>query len=59
MLSQATPIATDSGQFVPMFEQYEKLYGSIGNETPLDADYGYWGEETLKNMTGMLIYQIN
>ena len=47
MLSQATPIATDSGQFVPMFEQYERIYESIGNETPLDADYGYWGEETL------------
>ena len=50
MLSQATPIATDSGQFVPMFELFEDIYGSIGNEIPLDADYGYWGEETLKEI---------
>ena len=47
MLSQATPIATDSGQFVPMFKLFEDIYGPIGNEIPLDADYGYWGEETL------------
>ena len=47
MLSQAIPLATDSGQFVPMFELFEELYGPIGNEIPLDADYGYWGEETL------------
>ena len=47
MYSRATPIATDSGQFVPMFEEYEELYEPIGSETPLDADYGYWGDETL------------
>ena len=43
MLSQATPIATDSGQFVPMFEMFEDIYGPIRSEIPLDADYGYWG----------------
>lgn len=43
MLSQVTPVATDSGQFVPMFEMFEDSYGSIGSEIPLDADYGYWG----------------
>ena len=48
LLSNASPLATDSGQFVPMFELYEELYGPIGNDTPLDADYGYWGEDTLK-----------
>ena len=42
------PLATDSGQFAPMFELYEEIYGPIGNNTPIDADYEYWGEDTLK-----------
>ena len=30
-----------------MFEFLEDVYGPIGDEIPLDADFGYWGDETL------------
>jgi len=47
LLAHTTPIATDFNQFTPIFELVEDYYGPIGNDIPLDADYGYWGEETL------------
>ena len=47
LLSKATPEATDHDQFIPMFEFLEDVYGPIGDEIPLDADFGYWGDETL------------
>ena len=50
MLSQATPLATDTHQFTPMFELYEDIYGEIGNEIPLDADNGYWHKDTLNEI---------
>jgi hypothetical protein len=34
--------------FVPVFEEYESLFGDIGCEIPLVTDNGYWKDETLK-----------
>ena len=46
----ATSYPKDDIMFVPVFDEYEALYGNIGPETPLVADNGYWKDEILEQI---------
>ena len=46
----ATSYPKDDLMFVPVFDEYESLYGEIGSELPLVADNGYWKDEILEEI---------
>ena len=50
LYSMATSYPKDDIMFVPVFDEYESLYGDIGSEIPLVADNGYWKDEILEQI---------
>ena len=50
LYSMATSYPKDDLMFVPVFEEYESVYGEIGSDLPLVADNGYWKDEILREI---------